>query len=236
MKKEKISTKSKVAATAVVIGSLLVGALGGAFVADDSSQVQDLEIAVEVAQNAALNANAELEAYEPVIETRIVNQTVEVEVEVVNPVNELLLNQTIDLENSIDLITEEIFDNKGKVQYLTLGLDDDELDQIIDRIVFIQDIKALAVNEVKSEFKDLMDKEDQGFGVKFFDEDEIERVSVQDESDEVETDDVDYDDKDADVIVEVNFEQDDVKYVATVIVEIKDNEVEDIDLDSVRLR
>jgi len=135
---------------------------------------------------------------------------------------------------NLGLILDEIYDNDGSVSYLTEDLDDDELDLIVDRIVFVNDAKALAVQEVEKEAVDMLHKEDVNGTT--LDEDDIERVRVQDEDDEVSVDDVDYEDKDADVFVDVNFEQKDVKYTAKFKVEIKDGEVDDLDLESIELR
>ena len=61
-----------------------------------------------------------------------------------------------------------------------------------------------------------------------FDEDDLERLRLDDESDEVVIDSVDFDDSDAEVIVTGRFEQDDVKYSFEALVVIKDGEFDEI--------
>jgi len=160
--------------------------------------------------------------------TETITEVVEVEV----PVN---VTEFVEVDNgNLDLVLEELFDNDGSVEYLVEDLDDDELDQIVGRIIFANDVKALAVAEAKSEIVDLLHKENINGTV--LDEDDIERVKVQDDDEEVIISDIDYEDLDAEVLVEIKFEQDDVRYIATVEVEIKDGKVDDIDLKSISLR
>ena len=160
--------------------------------------------------------------------TETITELVEVEV----PVN---VTEFVEVDNgNLDLVLEELFDNDGSVEYLVEDLDDDELDQIVGRIIFANDVKALAVAEAKSEIVDLLHKENINGTV--LDEDDIERVKVQDDDDEVVIADIDYEDLDAEVLVEIKFRQDDVDYLAVVEVEIQLGEVYDIDLKSISLR
>jgi hypothetical protein len=162
----------------------------------------------------------------PVVETHTVEVPVETIVEVEKEV-------FVDNGNLL-VVLEHIYDNNGEISYLTEDLDDDEVELIAERVIFINDIKKIASDYAKEEFVDLIDKEE--FGDVVFDEDDIERVRVQDEDDEIVIDNVDFEDKDADVKVSIRFEQDDVKYLAGVIVEFKDGEVHDMDLDFVEVR
>lgn len=150
---------------------------------------------------------------------------------VVIPEAEVIVKEKLVDNENLALVLDEIFDNDGSVEYLIEDLEDDELDQIVNRISFVNDIKALATAEAKEEFKDLINKE--MLDLVKFDEDDVERIKVQDDADEVVVSDVDYEDKDADVYVDVKFEQDDVKYLATIKVEIKDGQVDDSDLETV---
>jgi len=179
---------------------------------------------------------------EQVIEEKIVTNTVEVPFEtiVTNTVEvpvEVIKEVQVDNGN-MDLVLDHIYDNDGNIEYLLDDLDDDEIGLIVDRIIFINDIKKLSAMEADKEIKDLLDKEEFTFNNETieFDEDDIDRVRVQDDSDDLEILDVDFEDSDAEVKVEVRFEQDDIKYKAYCIVEFKDGKVDDIDLDSVELR
>lgn len=145
------------------------------------------------------------------------------------------VEKIVEVDNGhLDTVLEHIYDNDGSIEYITEDLDDDELDLIVERVSFVNDVKALAVAEVKSEAIDLLHKELVG-EVKL-DEDDIERLKIYDDADEIALDDIDFEDLDADAYVNVRFEQDDVDYVAEFKVEIKDGIVDDIDLESVALK
>jgi len=167
-------------------------------------------------------------------ETEYVN--VPVEVPVVEYVDKIVVEKSIvEVDNGdMDLVLDHIYDNDGRVSYLTDDLDDDEVDMIVDRVVFINDIKALAVAEVEKEGIDELDKE--VVNGEELDEDDIERFKIYDDDEDIEIDDVDFEDGDADVFVKCRFEHDDIDYQAVYKVEFKDNEVDDIDLEVVELR
>ena len=174
---------------------------------------------------AFYNDNAQVDDLQSQLVDAQNNSVVIQEVEVEVPVD----------SGNLDLVLEHIYDNDGSINYLLNDLDDDELSLIVDRILFINEIKALAVNYVDTEAADELDKELFNNTIEF-DEDEIERIRVQDDDDEVIVTSVDFEDSDADVLITVYFEQDDVKYEADFNVEIKDNEVDDIDLLEIRER
>ena len=159
-----------------------------------------------------------------------VNNTIEVEV----PVE---VEKIVEVDNgNLDLVLNELYDNDGSVNYLVDDLDDDELDQIVDRIVFAQDAKALAVAEVKAELFDELDNLDVTLADNStveLDDKDMERLRIDDDSDEVLLSDIDYDDKDVDVTVTGTFEQDDVKFNYEVLIEIKDGLVDDFEIISV---
>ena len=231
---------------AIGAGALLVaaGALGMGIVKSDTIQDQAGQISqlsnanqalvLEDLSNMALADNLKLEIAtltEAVDAGDATIAELEAKVAELEAVEATIVEVQVDNGN-LDLVLDHIYDNDGRVNYLLDDLKDDEVDQVVDRVVFINDVSALAVAEVKAEFLDIVDKEDQGFGAKFFDEDDVERVRVGD----IIYFDVDFEDSDADVTVFVNFEQDNVKYVAEVEVEIKDGEVEDTALVSINLR
>jgi len=159
-----------------------------------------------------------------------VNNTVEVPVDV-------MVEKIVEVDNgNLDLVLDELYDNDGSVEYLIDDLDDDELDQVVDRIVMAQDFKALAVAEIKAELFDELDNTDVTLADNStveLDDDDMERLRIDDDSDEVILSDIDYEDGDADVSVTGTFEQDDVKFDYEALVEIKDGEVDDFDIVSV---
>ena len=211
----------KVGVTAVA--ALLIGGFAGAGLADDQQDKVD-------------KLTADLEAKgEPIVIEKIVEVPVDGE--------------------NLDVVLDYLYDNKDDesendklVYFLTDDLDDDELKQVVDRIVFINEAKDKAVAYIKGlDLADELEDEDKTFVsedldingnniVVDVDEDEVKRVRVQDDDDEVKVTDTDFDDSDAEVVVVVNFEHDGVKLNVPVTVEIKDNKVDDFELGDVVLR
>ena len=154
-------------------------------------------------------------------------QVVEV-VETVTEVVEVPVNVTeyVEVDNgNLSMVLDHVYEMDGDVEYLLDDLDDDEVDMIVDRIVFANETKALAVAEVKAELFDELDGEEVN-GTEL-DEDDMERLRIDDDADEVVILEIDFEELDAEVMVTGTFEQDDVKYSYEAVVEIKDGEVED---------
>ena len=149
-------------------------------------------------------------------------------------------NLQIAIEDEINtngIILDHIFDNDGNVEYLVDDLDDDEVSEIVDRIVFINDAKMLAAEEVKDELADELDGEEftlNNNNTIEFDEDDIERIRVKDDDDEIFIENFDFKDRDTDVIVTAKFEQDDIDFEVDFKVEIEDNKVDDIEILEIR--
>ena len=205
----------KKAATVAGIIGLVAGGFVGASIGYNSAPINTVEkVVIEYQDKVCPEAPVcdVCEVAEPVIET----------------VTEYVASE------DLPMILEHIYDNDGNVEYLLDDLDDDEIDLIVARVAFINEIKDLAIEEAKKEAVDELNKE--SFGEVTFDDDDIERVRVKDDHDDVIIDDIDFKDFDADVIVTVKFEQDDIKYEADFMVEIKDAEAEDIDLLEIRER
>jgi len=188
-------------------------------------------VALSLIGGATLGAT--LFPVEKEVET-IVNKAIEVPVieyqeilvdvpvtEYVNITKEVL----VDNEN-LDEVLKHIYDNEGSVEYLVNDLDDDELDLIVDRIVFSNEIKTLSIQAIKDDLIDEIDGEIVN-RVKLHDR-LIERLKINDEEDEILIKTVDFEDKDAEVEVLGTFEQDDIKYNFTAIVEFKDGLYEEI--------
>jgi len=208
-----MDNKKIVKVGAIVLGSLLIGGIGGGMAFNGSGF-----------DNGYAQGQSDFVPKE-VIKEVTVTETVEVPVEVEVPTEVFVDN------GNLNLLLEHIYDNDGKINYLLDDLDDDELDLIVDRVVFINDIKSLAVQEIKSEIADEVDKmvitlSDNSTIT--LDEDDVERIRVDDDADEILVDDIDFEDKDADLKVTGTFEQDDVKFNYEAIVEFKDGEVDDI--------
>lgn len=143
--------------------------------------------------------------------------------------------ETVYVDNgSLDLVLEHIHDNGGQIEYLTDDLDDDEISLIVERIAFVNDIKELGARYVEDEFADELDRRE--FNGTEFDEDDVERVRVQDDHDEIAVDDIDFDDLDAELEYVVKFEHDDDDFEALVRVEVRDGRVKELDITEVNPR
>jgi hypothetical protein len=225
MAKKEVKKVAALGITAAVLAGG-IGAALGAYVADDSTQVDALNASVELAQAKI----AELENAEPVVINATPEELAKAYNAGVDSVNVTVEEKLVDNGN-LDLVLDEIFDNDGSVEYLTDDLDADEVDEIVERIVFVNDIKSLAVEEAKSEIADLVDKE--VVAGEELDEDDVEKIRIKDDADEVIVDDIDFDDRDATLLVSGDFRHDDIDYEFEVEVEIRDGKVEDIELVSV---
>ena len=178
---------------------------------------------------------------EPVNISLITEEAFKKGVESVEPIKETSIEtvyENITIEVPVDngnlkLVLDEIYDNDGKIEYLTDDLDEDEVDQIVDRIDFINKVKSEAVDYVKKELADELDNVvvtmNDNSTVEL-DEDDIEKVRIDDDDDEVIVDDVDYDDKDAEVTITGRFRHDDVWFTFETEVEFEDNEVDSMDV------
>ncbi len=146
----------------------------------------------------------------------------------------VLVNNTIFVgSEELAEIQEAIMDNNGNVSFCTQDLEDNEAHLIGDCLVLTNDFKAIALAEAKKEIADLVDREVVANVT--IDEDDVERIRLNNDLDEVTVSDLDFEDKDADVFVTGTFEHDDVKYEFEVKVEFKDGEVEEVSLEDVSL-
>jgi len=217
---------SKKVVAALTAAGLVAGGLVGAAVnaSMDSSDFTQAQI-------DSLVANASAQAKSEYAKGFLEGQA-SVDIPVVEPVvitNNVTEFVEVDNEN-LQLVLEHIYDNDGDVEYLTEDLKESEVAQIVDRVIFINEVKALALAETKKEILDLVDKEIVNGNE--IDEDDVERVRYNDDADEITVDDIDFDDKDAEAYVSGTFEHDDIKYEFVVKVIFKDGEVDDIELDS----
>jgi len=176
---------------------------------------------------------------ETVTVEKIVNQTVEVPTEVIKEIEvekevikEINVTKEVVVDNEkLDEVLEHLYDNEGKVEYLIDDLDDDEVEKIADRVVLINEFKKLAVDAIDAELFDELDNEEFDFNgtIVEFDEDDLERLRIDDEQDEILIDDIDFDDGDADLILTGTFDQDDERYDYEVKVVFKDFEFDELD-------
>lgn len=197
-------TIKKVNAAAASVALLGVGAFGGAvFMPQTVTEVVDL-----TEEQSAI-------AFNNGFETGFDQGVDSVEPVVIN--NTEFINNTEYVDNgNLDEVLLFAMDNDGDLQVTTDGLFDDERDEIVDRIISINDWKSEAENIVKSRF-DIELERQHGF-----DKRDVSRVVI--DSDDTSIGNVDFDLEDALVSLEVEFRVDSVIYTADVDVEFDDGE------------
>ncbi len=218
MKKQTKKTLAIVGAIAVGAGLALGGGLAGATMFPKTITEQ---VEIPVIQEKVVEKIIEVQV--PVEVEKIVNQTIEKIVEVDN--------------GNLDEVLDYIYDSDGNIEYVLDDLDDDEVDKIVDRIVMVNEAVKLGSDYIKDELADELDKEEFFLtGVNStvtFDEDDVEKIKVKDDLDEIGILDTDFEDKQIEIVYLVDFEQDGIDYRGVVSIEVEDNEVEDISVVSV---
>ena len=156
---------------------------------------------------------------------KVVTETVTEEVEV--PVEKEVIVE-VDNEN-LGLVLDTIYEEDGDVEYLLDGLDEDEVDQIVDRILWGNEVVSLGEEEAKSELKQLV--HNSVVSGETLDQREVSNVRVTDSEALYK----DYEYQDADVSVELFFMHEGKRYEAEVTVSFFDGEVDEFVLNSVNL-
>jgi len=222
IKKTNVKKVATVAAVVGVIAGALLGGISGALIAYDSSKIADLNTKLYIANQDIKT----LENAEPVI----VTETVEVLVPVEVPVN---VSVEVPVDNgNLELVLNEVYEADGSVEYLIEDLDEDEMDQVVGRIVMIQDAKTLALAELEAEAFDELDLVNFNATTQF-DEDELYRLDA--DSEDITVVDVDFDSDDVELVLPFTFKMDGVKYSAEATVVVEDNDVENFDISNIQL-
>lgn len=167
------------------------------------------------------------EAY-PQIEYVEVNNTETIIQEV--PVVEYVINETIkEVDNgNLNEVLEFIHDENGDVGYLTNGLFDDEVDEIVDRVIMVNEFKDRTENIVKSSFVRELERQEG------FDKRDVKGIRV--DSDDITVNSVDFSDLNAELEAIVEFRYDGDLYEAVVKSEFFDNDALVIEIQSVTLQ
>ena len=216
---KKISNAIKLTTSAAVM--LAVGMAGGAMLFPVEKEVPVADQATLEALAAAQSEVVRLAALPPVV--------------VPGPVQTIYEERIVEVDSGkLADVLEAIYAADGDLEFVTDDLKESEISEIADRLVFEMDVKAIAAAAVRAEAVDVLHKEELG-SVKF-DEDDIERLRIQDDRGEIEVIDRDFEDGDAEVHVTAFFEQDDVKYAADFLVRIKEGKLDEVDVDSIYLR
>lgn len=215
--------------SAIGIGVLLVGATAlighsidanstqskiAKITADDTAKFDSAKIAND---KVVSDLSAQL-AIKPTSVTSVVEKNVTVEVPVDN--------------GNLDSVEQFIWDNSGNIEFITHDLKEKEIAQITDRIVFVNDIKSMAVSDVKDKAFDKLD--DKTVGGVTFNMKKMSELRVYDDASDITLQSVDFKYKDADAIVKAKFTYDDEdRYDVTFIVSYDKNEFDTISIDSI---
>lgn len=218
--KMKSNIESKKVAAVGLAAVVIAGGIGaalGAYVADDSKQVADMQAQIEA-----------LVAAEPVIVTEYetVIETIEV------PVNVTVEKEVLVDNGNLDLLLQYAYDNKGNLSLLTDSLKESELDLVVERLLFMNDVEALTLESARHELVELVHNRNVS-GVVIVRRD-ISRVRFDEDSVSVNVLSFRY--SDAVGSVNVEFEADGIKYKAVVDVEIKNGSVEEVSLASISVQ
>jgi len=146
-----------------------------------------------------------------ITKTTTVTHNITVPVEVPVPY-EVVKNVTVKVDNGkLSTVLKYLYDNDGKINYITKDLTDSEVGLIVDRIVFVNDAKSIAAKAVKSRLFSKINNEEitlnDGSSYKV-DSDKLTRLRVDSDFDEVMVDSINFDDQDA--TLEVTFRFDDI--------------------------
>ena len=136
-------------------------------------------------------------------------------------------------------VLDFIWNEDGNINFILDDLDDDELDQIPARIEMINSWKIMGISYIEAEFADELDKEVFTFvdnSTLEFDEDDIEKLRIDDDMNDILVDDIDFEDGDAVLIYQVKWEQDDYEFEGEVEIEIDDGSVDEIRIYSIAER
>ena len=125
-------------------------------------------------------------------------------------VNTVEVEKIVEVDNgNLNLVLNHIYDNDGSVEYLTEDLDDDQISEIVDKVVFVNEVKSAAVSAVRADLYDEVDKLEVTVGndTVVLDEDDLKRLRIDDDQDELDFEIDDWEDRDATVHVTGNFRQ-----------------------------
>lgn len=210
--------------TAIGVGTLLAGGLIGAGITDisDNSEQKINNLQEDIVKLSAGNAElmqeievhkqkiAELESLEP----EVVTEEVEVLVEDARYQEVFDYFLEADSDEEIDAILDDV--------------EDDEIDLIHERVVKLKEMKTLAAKYFEDELADALDKEVYD-DIKI-DEDDVEKIRVDDDYDEIRLVSYDWDDLDFEFELTADAEHDDEDFEVVGLVEVENGEAEDLEI------
>lgn len=136
----------------------------------------------------------------------------------------IFINQTqlVEVDNgNLDFVLKQLYDNQGSLELVTEDLFEDELDLIVDRLFLFEEHKALAIQDVKD---NLAKELDYQLG---YDRRDVSRIVIKTE--DVTIDSIDFNKQDSVVIVPVEFRYDGSLETAQVEVSLRNGKVRGFD-------
>ncbi len=205
-----------------LIAATIVGAVAHNNVSDNLADVQ-AKLDIELAK-------------EPIVVEKIINNTIEVEVEKLVEVEKIIeVNKTVEVlvdNDKLDFLLNYIMEEDGDLSDIDASeLKDDEKDKILDRIVLISDAKSTAINFIKAELFEEIDGEVVDGTT--LDEDSVYKLRIDDNFDEISISNIDFDDSDMDVTVTGTFKQDSDVFEFEAQIEIDNGDADDLNIVSI---
>jgi hypothetical protein len=155
------------------------------------------------------------------VEEKVVTVEKLVEVEVI--VEKLVENEVLIDNENLALVLDFLHEKNGDIEYIVSDLKESEIEQIVDRIVFLNEAEVIAKNTVQDKlFNELLNTKIDGVKVKLSD---LSRLRL---NEDVTLIDIDFKNGDVNVIVSGSFEFDRVKYDFTADVSLRDNKFDEI--------
>jgi len=208
MKQEKVSKKVIAIGLVGLVAAGAIGAVSNELLDNSEAKIVDLQGQLEAKDTLVMALNESLVAEQskaPVVVTEVVNNTVEVEVPVVD---EVMLKSACDR-----LLFDDLSECKAEIEAEDSAL-------------------ALALAKIDSEFADedfLEELEDDGL---IEDKDEVSVIKVYDSFEDITVSDSDYDDAEYEFVVKVKVddEEADARVYLNVTVSVEDNEAKVTDV------
>ena len=178
MKEIKNTNVKKVAMAGAVALGLIAGGFAGAYMFPNTvTEYLDGEIVIEYLPGEIVYENV------TVIEEVEVEKIVEV-----------------DNEN-LQLVLDTIYEKDGDVEYLIDGLYDDEVDQIVERIMLVNEVETLAKEYTLRNFATELEKNDSSY-----DRRDVSRIKIDNEDLKIVNYDFKYEDFTVEILVEFRYD------------------------------
>lgn len=206
---------------AIGIGAILLGAgfAGGALTVPAKIEQVPYKVVDTTAVDKLTADNAALESQISDLNTQLAAKP--------TVVTEIKTVESPDLPTVLDFI----YNNEGNIEYITNGLSDTELNQIVDRIVLVNDFKSVAIDKTYSDA--IHELDGMKVGDVTLNRHDMERLSINKDAQDITVEDIDFDYKDADLQVTGSVRQDNIRYDFKATVMFNDGNFDELKIDSV---